>query len=178
MTEAGTATYEYVNDRITLSGGPNSVPDPDGSAIIVRPMEDNYRTNDDPQSGPGMSGDRVAAGTIQASEPMSATGGANTLPPAALLLLASAGILPRGAGREPHPYPPGGVRNGASPPPQPYRRVRAASTPPPPSRYAHGVATEHTTMARAKKAASGTASNLSSPATASGSKTATNHTTL
>lgn len=93
VEEDGTATYEYVNDRITLSGGPNSILDSDGSALIVHAMEDNYRTNDDPQTGPGMSGDRVAAGVIEAAEPMPGTGGASVLPLAALLLLASAGVL-------------------------------------------------------------------------------------
>lgn len=93
VAEDGTASYEYVNDRITLSAGPNSILDDDGSALIVHEMTDNYRTNDDPQTGPGMSGDRIAAGVIEAAEPMPGTGGVNVLPLAALLLLASVGIL-------------------------------------------------------------------------------------
>ncbi len=93
VAEDGTASYEYVNDRITLSEGPNSILDSDGSAIIVHEMDDNYRTDDDPQSGPGMSGDRVAAGIIEAAEPMPGTGGVNPLLPAGLLLLAGAGLF-------------------------------------------------------------------------------------
>ncbi len=93
VAQDGTANYEYVNDRITLSAGPESILDSDGSALIVHEMTDDYRTNDDPQTGPGMSGDRIAAGAIEAAEPMPGTGGVNVLPLAALLLLASAGIL-------------------------------------------------------------------------------------
>lgn len=93
VAEDGTAGYEYLNDRITLSGGPNSVLDSDGSALVLHEMNDNYRTNDDPQTGPGMSGDRAAAGVIEATPPVPDTGGVGVLPLAALLLLAGAGIF-------------------------------------------------------------------------------------
>lgn len=93
VAEDGTSVYEYVNDRITLSEGPNSILDRDGSALVLHEMNDNYRTNDDPQTGPGMSGDRAAAGIIEATEPVPDTGGVGVLPLAALLLLASAGIF-------------------------------------------------------------------------------------
>ena len=93
VAEDGTAGYEYVNDRITLSEGPNSILDSDGSALVLHEMNDNYRTNDDPQTGPGMSGDRGAAGVIEATPPVPDTGGVNLLLPAAMLLLAGAGIL-------------------------------------------------------------------------------------
>lgn len=93
VAEDGTAGYEYLNDRITLSEGPNSILDRDGSALVVHEMNDNYRTDDDPQTGPGMSGDRVAAGVIEATEPVPDTGGVNVLLLAALLLLAGAGIF-------------------------------------------------------------------------------------
>ena len=93
VAEDGTASYEYVNDRITLSDGPTSILDDDGSALVLHEMTDNYRTNDDPQTGPGMSGDRAAAGIVEAAEPMPDTGGVNVLPLAALLLLAGAGVF-------------------------------------------------------------------------------------
>lgn len=93
VAEDGTATYEYINDRITLSAGPNSILDSDGSALILHEMTDNYRTNDDPQTGPGMSGDRIAAGVVVAAEPMPGTGGVGLLPFAALLLLACVGLF-------------------------------------------------------------------------------------
>jgi Cu-Zn family superoxide dismutase len=93
VAQDGTASYEYVNDRITLSAGPESILDSDGSALIVHEMTDNYRTNDDPQTGPGMSGDRIAAGVIEAAEQVPGTGGVNVAPLAALLLLASVGIF-------------------------------------------------------------------------------------
>lgn len=93
VAQDGTASYEYVNDRITLSSGPESILDSDGSALIVHEMADDYRTNDDPQTGPGMSGDRIAAGAIEATEPMPGTGGVSLLPLAALLLLAGVGIF-------------------------------------------------------------------------------------
>jgi len=88
VAQDGTASYRYVNDRITLSPGPNSILDADGSALIVHEMVDNYRTNDDPQTGPGMSGDRIAAGVIEVSAaPVPQTGGMSPLPLAALLVL-------------------------------------------------------------------------------------------
>jgi len=93
VAQDGTASYEYVNDRITLSAGPESILDSDGSALIVHEMTDNYRTNDDPQTGPGMSGDRIAAGVIEAAEQVPGTGGVHVAPLAALLLLASVGIF-------------------------------------------------------------------------------------
>jgi len=93
VADDGTAGYEYVNDRITLSAGPDSILDDDGSALIVHAMTDDYRTDDDPESGPGMSGDRVAAGVIEVAESVPDTGGVGVLPMAALLLLAGAGIF-------------------------------------------------------------------------------------
>lgn len=89
----GTASYLYVNDRVTLSGGENAILDADGSAIVVHAMQDDYATNNDPQTGPGMSGDRIAAGTIEASEPMPATGGTSPTLLAASLLVASLLLL-------------------------------------------------------------------------------------
>lgn len=75
VAEDGTAVYEYVNDRITLPAGPDSILNSDGSALILHKTTDDYRTDDDPETGPGMSWDRVAAGVIEAEEPMPATGG-------------------------------------------------------------------------------------------------------
>ncbi len=96
VAEDGTASYQTVNDRITLSGGPNSILDEDGSALMIHAMPDDYRTNDDPQTGPGTSGDRVAAGVIEAAVTMPETGGMSLLSLAtvpALLILAGASLL-------------------------------------------------------------------------------------
>lgn len=89
VAEDGTSVYTYVNDRITLADGPNSIMDSDGSALIIHAMTDDYRTDDDPETGPGMTGDRLFAGEIAAAQPseLSATGGPNPL-----LLLAAAGV--------------------------------------------------------------------------------------
>lgn len=89
VAEDGTAYYQTVNDRITLSAGPNSILDGDGSALIVHAMPDDYTTDDGPD-GPGMSGDRIAAGEIEAAEAgeLVATGG-----PSPLLLLAAAATV-------------------------------------------------------------------------------------
>lgn len=98
VNEDGTATYQTTNDRITLSEGPNSILDEDGSALVVHEMSDDYSTNDDPQSGPGMSGDRAVAGVIEAGgsgEQLPETGGISLAPvaTAALLILAGTGLL-------------------------------------------------------------------------------------
>ena len=99
VAEDGTASYQTVNDRITLSDGPNSILDEDGSALMIHAMPDDYRTNDDPQTGPGTSGDRVAAGVIEAVETLPTvpeTGGMSLLSLAtvpALLILAGASLL-------------------------------------------------------------------------------------
>ena len=93
VAEDGTASYQTVNDRITLSGGPNSILDADGSALMIHAMPDDYRTNDDPQTGPGTSGDRVAAGVIEAVETVPETGGMSLLSLAAVpVLLVLAGL--------------------------------------------------------------------------------------
>ena len=96
VAQDGTASYQTVNDRITLSGGPNSILDEDGSALMIHAMADDYQTNDDPQTGPGTSGDRVAAGVIEAAPIMPETGGISLLSLAAtptLLVLAGASLL-------------------------------------------------------------------------------------
>lgn len=98
VNEDGTATYRTTNDRITLSEGPNSILEEDGGALVVHEMGDDYSTNDDPQSGPGMSGDRAVAGVIEAGgsgEQLPETGGISLAPvaAAALLILAGTGLL-------------------------------------------------------------------------------------
>ena len=97
IEEDGTATYQTTNDRITLSEGPNSILDEDGSALVLHEMTDDYRTNDDPQTGPGTSGDRAVAGVVEASSSQSLpeTGGISLAPVAAAasLILAGAGLL-------------------------------------------------------------------------------------
>jgi Cu-Zn family superoxide dismutase len=100
VAQDGTASYQTVNGRITLSGGPNSILDKDGSALVIHAMADDYQTNDDPQTGPGTSGDRVAAGVIEAAPTaapmMPETGGISLLSLAAvpaLLVLVGASLL-------------------------------------------------------------------------------------
>lgn len=93
ISEDGTANYSYLNDRITLSGGPNSILDSDGSAIVIHDMRDDYTTDDDPQTGPGMSGDRIAAGAIEESETVPNTGGVNLLAIGAGVVLVVVGAV-------------------------------------------------------------------------------------
>lgn len=84
----GTASYSTFNDRVTLSGGPNSLLDGDGSALVIHAMPDDYVT--DPS---GDSGDRVAAGVIEAASGLPETGGSSPLVLAMALLLAGAALL-------------------------------------------------------------------------------------
>ena len=69
VNDDGSASYTTTDDRITLSGGQNSILDSDGSALVIHESADDYQT--DPS---GDSGDRVAAGIIRAA----ATGEATT----------------------------------------------------------------------------------------------------
>ena len=62
MREDGTADYNTTTDRVTLSGGENSLLDEDGSALVIHAKTDDYRT--DPSGG---TGDRIVAGVIQSS---------------------------------------------------------------------------------------------------------------
>jgi superoxide dismutase, Cu-Zn family len=91
VADDGTAYYQTVNDRITLGAGENSLFDGDGSALLIHAMPDDYRTDDDPETGPGMSGERIAGGEILAAAPgdLAATGGPNPL----LLLAMAVGVL-------------------------------------------------------------------------------------
>ena len=79
--EDGTASYETINTMVTLGAGEASLLDADGSALIIHAMPDDYVTNDDPENGPGNSGDRIAAGEIVASEAgvLAGTGGPNPI---------------------------------------------------------------------------------------------------
>lgn len=95
ISEDGTASYETVNDRITLGEGENSLLGGDGTALVIHDMTDDYVTDDDPETGPGMSGDRVAAGVVEASAPAEVpdTGGPGLLTVAGLALLAVGSLL-------------------------------------------------------------------------------------
>lgn len=84
----GTASYSAFNDRVTLSGGTNSLLDADGSALVVHAMPDDYVT--DPS---GNSGDRVAAGVIEAVTGLPETGGPSPLVLATGLVLAGTALL-------------------------------------------------------------------------------------
>jgi superoxide dismutase, Cu-Zn family len=55
----GTATVEYLNAGMTLSAGPASLFDRDGSSIIVHALAD-----DDGSDPAGQSGERVACAVI------------------------------------------------------------------------------------------------------------------
>lgn len=97
VAEDGTASYQTLNDRITLGEGEDSILDDDGSALVIHEMPDDNMTDDDPESGPGMSGDRVAAGIIEADAAAAAevpdTGGPGMLTAAGLALFAVGSLL-------------------------------------------------------------------------------------
>lgn len=83
--EDGQGQLAYFNDRISLSDGPNSLFDADGSAVVIHAGPDDQIT--DPA---GDSGARIACGVVMAvPASLPATGGA--LAPS-IWLLAAAGI--------------------------------------------------------------------------------------
>ena len=55
----GNSAYQVTTDLVTLSAGPNSLFDQDGSSIVIHAGPDDYRS--DPA---GNSGDRIACGVI------------------------------------------------------------------------------------------------------------------
>jgi Cu-Zn family superoxide dismutase len=57
---SGATRYEATTDRFTLSGGPRTAFDADGSALVIHARPDDQRT--DPS---GSSGERVACGVIE-----------------------------------------------------------------------------------------------------------------
>jgi superoxide dismutase, Cu-Zn family len=69
VNDDGSANYTTTTNRITLSGGENSILDSDGSALVIHQSADDYQT--DPS---GNSGDRLVAGIIKEA----ATGEATT----------------------------------------------------------------------------------------------------
>jgi Cu-Zn family superoxide dismutase len=73
VNDDGSASYTTTDERITLSGGQNSLLDSDGSAMVIHESADDYQT--DPS---GDSGDRVAAGVIRAAATGEATTGGRT----------------------------------------------------------------------------------------------------
>ncbi|CAN5607102.1 MAG: superoxide dismutase family protein [Actinomycetota bacterium] len=97
VSEDGTANYQTVNDRIMLGEGENSILGGDGTALVIHDMPDDNVTDDDPETGPGMSGDRVAAGVIEADVAAATevpdTGGPGLLAAAGLAFLAIGSIL-------------------------------------------------------------------------------------
>jgi Cu-Zn family superoxide dismutase len=103
VNEDGSASYTTTTNLATLSAGPNSLLDSDGSALVIHAQADDYDT--DPS---GESGDRVAGGVIRevatgestiaggtTTGPLPKSGGPTPLPallPAAALVVGS-GIL-------------------------------------------------------------------------------------
>jgi hypothetical protein len=75
VNDDGSASYTTTDDRVTLSGGQNSLLDSDGSALVIHESADDYQT--DPS---GDSGDRVAAGVIRAAGTGESTTGETTAP--------------------------------------------------------------------------------------------------
>ena len=105
VNEEGMSIYQVVTNRVTLSGGENSILDSDGSTLIIHAGSDDQQT--DPS---GESGGRVIAGVIRASQTGESTtpagkqdlpksGGANVLLPAALgaisVVILGGGVLIR-----------------------------------------------------------------------------------
>ncbi len=101
VNEDGSASYQTISDRVTLTGGQNALLDSDGSTLIIHAGSDDQET--DPS---GSTGGRVIAGVIQESAtgestaentgsglPKSGgTNGANILALAAFLGAAGLGI--------------------------------------------------------------------------------------
>ncbi|CAA9284097.1 MAG: Superoxide dismutase [Cu-Zn] precursor [uncultured Chloroflexi bacterium] len=78
----GTASYSATNTMVTLSAGPNSLFDADGTALVIHAQPDDQVT--DPT---GNSGDRIACGTlVRGASALPATGSA------------AAPLIPVGAG--------------------------------------------------------------------------------
>jgi superoxide dismutase, Cu-Zn family len=73
VNEDGSASYQTVDDRVTLTGGSNALLDSDGSALVLHAGSDDQMT--DPS---GHSGDRVAAGVIRGSVTGETTAGEST----------------------------------------------------------------------------------------------------
>jgi superoxide dismutase, Cu-Zn family len=105
VNEDGSASYQTLTNRVTLSGGENSILDSDGSTLIIHAGSDDQET--DPS---GESGGRVIAGVIRASQTGESTtpagkkdlpksGGTNVLLPAALgaisVVILGGGVLIR-----------------------------------------------------------------------------------
>lgn len=90
VEEDGTASYQTVNDMVTLGEGEESILGGDGTALVIHSDADDQVTDPD-----GDSGDRVAAGVVEPADDaaLPETGGTALLPVAAALALAGAGIL-------------------------------------------------------------------------------------
>jgi superoxide dismutase, Cu-Zn family len=73
VNEDGSASYQTVDDRVTLTGGSNALLDSDGSALVLHAGSDDQMT--DPS---GHSGSRVAAGVIRESVTGETTAGEST----------------------------------------------------------------------------------------------------
>ena len=63
VAQSGTGLLEATAEQVTITDGPATLFDADGSALVLHQNEDDLRTNSGPQ-GPGNSGARIACGVI------------------------------------------------------------------------------------------------------------------
>ena len=64
LNVAGVGHLDATSDRATISAGPTTIFDADGSALVIHANEDDQVTNSGPL-GPGNSGARIACGIIE-----------------------------------------------------------------------------------------------------------------
>ena len=73
MGASGAGTFTAMTNRVTITGGPNTIFDSDGSALVIHALVDDQKT--DPA---GNSGDRIACAVVQPGTPAGAQAGGAT----------------------------------------------------------------------------------------------------